>query len=285
MWFGAKQDTANRKRRSGPPEPGRRARGLPAVPRAAWIPAAILAGLGVAAFLVWFIGASLFWQNPKFTIRTISVQIEGNVLTPPLVREYTGLKEGQNLFAFSIGKITRSFLEKSHITKSISIHRKLPGTIVINIRERVPVARLGRGGSLATDVEGRTFALRAGAREFPVISGCSDANLKPGIDTDQAVRNALLALDTCHRSKAGGQVHIASIDVSDKEVLELYLAAGERVRLSWTDMGKTTEAGRRELEKKMNHLADVLRASEERGRKIVNLDLTYGDQYVPAQEY
>ena len=50
-------------------------------------------------------------------------------------------------------------------------------------------------------------------------------------------------------------------------------------------MDKTTEAGRQELVRKMNHLADILRASEERGRKIVNLDLTYGDNYVPAQEY
>lgn len=285
MLFGKKKDTENRKRKTGIPEPGRRARGLPGIPKPAWILLGAIAGIALALFLAWRTGAALFWENPRFNIKTVTIQVEGKTMTPALIREYAGVREGQNLFSFPIGRIRKSFLEKSHITKSISIHRKLPDTLVIAVREREPIARIGRGSSLAADAEGRIFTLRLGARDLPLINGSSDRNLKPGIDADQPVRNALLVLETCHRSKAGGQIHIDSLDVSDKEAVELYLTAGERIRVAWTGMDKTTEAGRQELAKKMNHLADILRASEERGRKIVNLDLTYGDNYVPAQEY
>ena len=285
MWFAKKQDAESKKRRTGIPEPGRRARGLPGIPKPTWIVLGLIAGVSLVLYLVWFIGASLFWDNPRFNIKTISIQLEGKTLTPALIREYSAVREGQNLFSFPIAKVRKSFLEKSHITKSISIHRKLPDTVVITVREREPIARIGRGSSLAADKEGRTFALRMGSRELPSINGGRDRNLKPGIDVDQPVRNALLVLDACHRSKSGGQIHIDSLDVSDKEAIELYLTAGERIRLAWAGMDKITDAGIQELDRKITHLADILRASEERGRKIVNLDLTYGDQYVPAQEY
>jgi hypothetical protein len=42
---------------------------------------------------------------------------------------------------------------------------------------------------------------------------------------------------------------------------------------------------RQKVEHKLVTLASALRASEERGRRLVNLDLTFSDQYIPAQEY
>jgi hypothetical protein len=42
---------------------------------------------------------------------------------------------------------------------------------------------------------------------------------------------------------------------------------------------------RHKAEQKLMRLASALRASEERGRRLVNLDLTFSDQYIPAQEY
>lgn len=285
MWFGRKQASTNKKQRTGPPEPGRRAKGLPVIPKAVWLPLGVIIALVLAVLLVLQIGAWLFWENPRFTIRTITIQVDGKVLTPALIRDYTGVKEGQNLFAFNIRKISSNLIRNSPNAKLIAIHRKLPDTLVITVQERQPVVRIGRQSDLAADVEGKTFLFRTGSRDLPVVTGCATDNFKKGVDVDQAVRNAILVIETCHRSKAGGDVHVASIDVSDKEALELYLAGGERIRLAWTDMARNTEAGAREVAKKLAHLADVLRAAEERGRKIANLDLTYGDQYVPAQEY
>ena len=267
-----------------PREP--RAGGKTAVPKIAWVPMAALVALVLMAWLVWKTGEWLFWGNPDYTLRKLVVQVEGQVITSNHVREYTGLREGTNLFALNLGQVRSDFLKKTPIAKSIVIQRRLPDTAIVTVIERVPLARLGRGSSMGVDREGYVFSLRSGTREFPVISGSADTAVRLGSRVDASALNAIEALDACNRIKAGEQVKIASIDVSSKECLDLYLAAGERVRLAWSGMGQPmTSDMRQELEKKLTYLAAVLRVAEERGRRVVNLDLTYGDQYVPAQEY
>ena len=290
MWFRGKDGKAeNDARRSGPNARPREPRkgGRRALPKIAWVPLAALAGLALAAWLVWKMGGWLFWGNADYTLRKLIVQVDGQVITANHVREYTGLREGTNLFALNLGQIRADFLKKTPLAKSIVIQRRLPDTAIVTVVERIPLARLGRGSSQGVDRDGYVFSLRSGSREFPVITGGSiESAVRLGARVDQPVLNAIEALEACNRAKAGEQVKIASIDVSAKEYLDLYLAAGERVRLAWAGMGQPmTPDMHQELEKKITYLAAVLRAAEERGRRVVNLDLTYGDQYVPAQEY
>jgi cell division septal protein FtsQ len=292
MWFGSKgrgsedNDRRGGSSRSAARPRDRRAGHGPALPRIAWVPLAVLAGLGLMALLVWKTGEWLFWGNPAYVIKKLTVHVEGQVITPAHIRDYTGLREGTNLFAVNLGRVHADFLQKTPLAKSIVIQRQLPDTVIVNVVERVPLARLGRWGSMGVDREGYVFPLRSGTREFAVITGCAEGNMKPGARVDQQVLDALETLDACNRIKAGEQIKIASIDVSSKEYLDIYLAAGERVRLAWPGLGQpTTPEARQVLEKKVTSLASILRASEERGRRVVNLDLTYGDQYVPAQEY
>lgn len=285
MWFGKKQDAENRKRRQGPPEPVKRRGPYPLIPKAAWMPAAVIATLALAATLVWLLGGWLFWENPHFAIRTITVHLEGTMMTPAEIRNTISVKEGQNLFAFNIRKTANAFLKATPLAKSITLHRQLPDALVISVQERIPIARIGRWSALAVDADGHTFKLRAGSRDFPVIVGCSETNLHAGVEVDQPVRNAILVIDTCHRTRGASMIHIASVDVTDRNAVELYLAAGERIKVGWQDMSQTTDADITELKGQITNLANALRASEERGKKIVNLDLTFGANYVPAQEY
>lgn len=292
MWFGNKgRRPEDNDRRSSSSKSTARPRDHKAghglmLPRFAWISLAILAGLGLLAFLVWKTGEWLFWGNPAYTIKHMTVHVEGQVITPAHIRDYTGLREGINLFAVNLGRVRDDYLRKQPISKSIVIQRQLPDTIIVNVVERVPLARLGRGGAMGVDRDGYVFPLRSSTREFAVITGCAEGNLRSGTRVDLQVQSALETLDTCNRIKATEQVRIASLDVSSKEYLDIYLAAGERVRLAWPGLGQPmTPEARLILEKKMTTLASILRAAEERGRRVVNLDLTYGDQYVPAQEY
>lgn len=285
MWFGKKQSTRNEKRRQGPPEPGKRSRPVPAIPKAAWIPIAGIVAVALTAYIIWLIGALLFWENPQFSIKTISITLEGSMITRTEIHNNIGVKEGQNLFSFNIRKMANAFLKATPLAKSILIHRQLPDTLVIKVQERIPVAKIGRGSALAADIDGHTFKLRANNRDFPIISGCAETNLHPGIEVDQAVKNAILAIDVCRQTRGSDMIRVASADVSAKDSIELYLAAGERVKVGWKDMSKVTDANIKELHDQISRLATAMRASEERGKKIVNLDLTYGGQYVPAQEY
>ncbi len=292
MWFGnkgrgSKEGDRRDSSSKAVPRPRDRRSGHGAIlPRIAWVPLAGLAGLLLLSFLVWKTGEWLFWGNPAYTLRKLTIHVEGQVITPLDIRNDTGLCEGTNLFALSLGQVRTRFLQKRPVAKSIVIQRKLPDTVIVNVVERVPLARLGRGSLYGVDREGYVFPLRSSTREFPVITGSAEGNLRPGSRVDQQVLGAIETLDACNRLKAGEQVKIASVDVSSKEYLELYLAAGERIRLGWPGLGQAmTPEAREILEKKITNLASILRASEERGRRVVNLDLTYGDQYVPAQEY
>jgi cell division protein FtsQ len=285
MWFGKKQSTKNEKRRQGPPVPGKRSRPIQDIPKAAWMPVAGIAAVALAGYIIWLTGSLLFWENPKFAIKTISINLEGSMITRTEIRDSIGVKEGQNLFSFNIRKMGNAFLKATPLAKSISIHRQLPDTLVIKVQERIPVARIGRWSALASDIEGHTFKLRANNRDFPIISGCAETNLHPGIEVDQAVKNAILAIDACRQTRGTDMIRVASADVTSKDSIELYLAAGERIKVGWKDMSKISDADIKELHEQIAHLANAMRASEERGKKIVNLDLTYGGQYVPAQEY
>ncbi len=235
--------------------------------------------------LTWKLGAVLFWENPKYSIQKIEIHVEGSTITPAHVREYMRIGEGTNLFSSNLYSLRSDFLRKAPIAKSVKLQRHLPDTLMIEVVERIPLARLGRWGTLAVDREGFVFNLRAGGRDYPVITGYTDSNLKPGAKVDQSVLNALEIIDICNRTKLGEQVKIASLEVGPKDHLEMYLAAGERIKVGWENMDQKIPDLRQKAEHKLVTLASALRASEERGRRLVNLDLTFTDQYIPAQEY
>ncbi len=290
MWFGRKQGARNGKTgkeslfESAPRVGGVRRKPFP-IPPAATVPAAILAGLALLALAGWWLAGWLFWNNPDYTLKTLTIRINGQSITPQVVRELTGLSEGTNLFAMSLSRAQAQFLKKKPEVKSIVLQRQLPDAVIIEVSERVTVARLGRWGSCGVDRDGWVFPVKAGGRELPVISGCSDASLRPGARADRAVLNGIDALDACNRSRAGERIRIASIDVANTSYIELYLAAGERIKLAWAGMGTPAPEARAALDHKLEQLSNALRISEERGRRLVNLDLTFHDQYVPAQEY
>ena len=257
----------------------------PPLPKAVWIPLAGLLAASLGAWLTWEAAALLFWENTDYTIKKMEVHVDGPTITGNHVREYMGVSEGTNLFAMSLRDMRMNFLKKTPIAKSVILQRRLPDGLIVDVVERAPLARLGRWGSLAVDREGAVFSLRAGSREYPVISGCAAENLKPGARVDQNVLNAIEIVDICNRSKVGEHVKIASLDISPKQYLELYLSAGERIKIAWENMDQPDPESRAKIEHKLWSLAAALRASEERGKRLVNLDLSFTDQYVPGQEY
>lgn len=289
MWFNKEAGTADKPRRNDPDKINtrrdQRLNGKQPLPKIVWLPILGLLAVGLGALLTWKMAGALYWNNPDYTIHKLDIHIEGNTITPAHVREYMKIGEGTNLFAFKLRTLRSDFIRKATITKSVKIQRHLPGRLTIEVVERTPIARLGRWGILALDREGFVFPLRAGGRDYPVITGYADTGVKAGGRVDQTAMNAIELIDICNRSKLGKQIKIASIDVADKSRLEMCLTAGERIKIGWEGMAQRPADIRQKAEHKLVILASALRASEERGRRLVNLDLTFSDQYIPAQEY
>ncbi len=244
----------------------------------------------LAAFLSWWLvreaGAMWFWRNPRFLIRSLDIRVAGRTITDRHVREYMGLSEGTNLFSFNMRRAHDEFCARTPVVRSVVMERRLPDTLSIEVRERTVMARIGRSPAWGVDREGWLFPLRAIPRDLPVLTGLPEGRLKAGVRLEPRVTSALDIIETCNRTRLGDDIRIASIDVRSPEFLELSLAGGERVRLAWTGMEQpATPESLAALERKLQVLAQALRAAELRGRRIANLDLTFTDQYIPAQEY
>jgi len=179
-----------------------------------------------------------------------------------------------------------ALLKKVPRIKSAEFARRLPGELSITIHERLPVARLQMNAyCLMVDREGYILGTSSGSKNLPVIFGHELSGLRPGVQLgEQKIMRALDVLTVCNTTPVGNYVKTKSIDVSKADVLELALADGEKVKLSWTGMDQEFPASRDSLENKLTRLAESLRSAAARGKKIASIDLTVENNF-PAQEY
>jgi hypothetical protein len=193
--------------------------------------------------------------------------------------------EGVNLFAVDIGRIREEFMRAVPSLKTMAIARVLPDTVAVEVSERLPIARLGRWKPMGIDREGYVYHLRSGARELPQIAGYFDKELRPGTRAQGMILSAIELLDVCNMTQFEYPIRVESIDISSGEYLDVRLIGGERIRLTWEGMEAATPDARESLIAKLARLARALKSAATRGKRIAQLDLTFGDQYVPAQEY
>jgi len=233
------------------------------------VPAVIAA----ASVLLWFgvcmAGRLLFSSNDRFRIVNLEIK-EGEVITGDLIREYTRISEGMNLFEFDIGNIRDAFLRRSPNVKSMEISRYLPDTLKIEVVERTPLARIGWRGHLVTDREGFVFGFRSGLRGLPVITGYRARNLRPGRRVGGMALAALEVLDACDNPTLG--INVESVETGNADYLVLRLSDRKSVKLSWDKMGRMTRESRRLLRGKLGRLARTLQS--EHGRRLTKIDAT-----------
>jgi len=232
--------------------------------------------------LAWFglklVGRVLFSGNDRYTITSLEIRDTGSIARF-FIRERKGIKEGTNLFGFSARKTRREFLQQRYAAKykSMDITRRLPGTLVVSVVERTPMARLGSRGRLVVDTEGCVFGLKPSARGLPVISGYRDKGLKPGDRVSGAALSALQVLEACDDPRLS--IRVRSIDVSRKEHLAVYLHPGSKARgfrLSWKGMGKRGAKSEENLRLKLRRVKQTLAMGKTRGHSM--LDATFDDK-------
>lgn len=249
------------------------------------IPLILIALVGTLWWVGITAGRALFTHNPRFTLRHLQIQAGGPMITEAHVRDYLGIAEGTNLFCIDIAALREEFLRKTPSVKSMTINRKLPDTLEIQISERVAVARIGRFKPLGIDPEGYVYHLRSPARELPMIDGFYDATLRPGAQAGGMFRCALQVIEACNKGAYNPALRVESIDISNGEYLDLRLVNGERVRLAWEHMNENSDPSNRRLNAKLEQLSAVLRTTAGRGKRVALADLTFTEDYVPVQEY
>ena len=250
----------------------------------------MLSGLTACGILIWVgtlsLGRLLFRQNDLFRIRDIKIECNGDIITPKHIIEYARLSEMKHLFAANIEEIRDQLLMKVPRLKAVEIKRRLPGELIIRVRERVPMAQLKVNHYYLTlDCEGYVLGKMTGSKTIPILVGYKLPGIRPGVQLSAVgVRNALEVLDVCQTTPIGQRVRIVSIDVRNAQALDLRLANGERVMLAWTNMGDLSSLARQHLEQKLARLAESLKSAAHRSKRIAWIDMTLENNF-PAKEY
>ncbi|MCK5529426.1 MAG: FtsQ-type POTRA domain-containing protein [Kiritimatiellae bacterium] len=225
--------------------------------------------VGLLAGSRWIV-AKLYSRNSTFVIKHI--EIKGSLMmSPALVREYTKLDEGLNLFAINIKQIRNDFLRRSPSVKFMDISRDLPDTLEINIIERIPLAKLGKRGPLVVGRYGMIFVFKGPTSQLPVLWGYDSRRARPGVKVFGIAQAALETLRAIDEDPSLG-LDVARVNVSHKDHLFLHLTDGKVIKLAWNDMGMQTDISQQELLKVLDKVSIALHSK--RGMNLILLDAT-----------
>lgn len=224
-------------------------------------------------FLGWFLVQRMFMENEMFTVRQVNIA-GGKVLSEDMIREYTRISEGSNIFEFEINRIRRDILSRAKNVRDIQICRKLPCEVDIVVTERVPLARLGHDGNLVVDIDGCVFAARAGLTELPVLKGYRGGRMVPGNRLDGMSLPALTLLETL-RFELKDEIDVRMVAVDDPEKITIFLHDGRSADLSWNAMMEGGDESKRSL---ISKLGKMMRALQD--PRPAHFDSTFEDRII-----
>lgn len=173
------------------------------------------------------IGTSIYIiLSPLFNITEINVSGNSKLTSQDIIN-LSQIETGINTFKISFKKVTELLKQEPYI-ESVNIERKLPNTININVKERVPTYMLEfANGFVYMNNQGYMLEISETALEVPIIVGFETPveNISPG---SRLIIEDLEKLETVLKiveSAKSNDVYnlITSIDISDGNNFILYL--------------------------------------------------------------
>ena len=165
--------------------------------------------------------------SPIFNIKNINV-INNNIIPSDTIISLSGLKTEENIFKFYKGNVIKKIKENPYV-ESIEIHRKLPATIEIDVKERVATYNIDYMGKYAyINNQGYILEISEDSKNMPVIQGIEtdEEEMTPGnrlnnddlISLEQVIKIMNVAKDY------GLDGQVTTIDISDKNNYSIYLS-------------------------------------------------------------
>lgn len=164
------------------------------------------------------------------------------------VLDASGLKTGGNLYFLNKFDVKETIFAKLPYVEEVKINRKLPDTLLIEVRECKAVAGVESGGVWLISDEGKLLELVDAAPEgCPLIQGMELADPVPAHPMEPGEKAAYRAnvVLTLLRAAEERQMraNIGSIDISDDTALNFTYLWRFTVRIPWTaDMGYKLES-------------------------------------------
>ncbi|MFO1488654.1 MAG: FtsQ-type POTRA domain-containing protein [Verrucomicrobiota bacterium] len=262
--------------------------------RLAAISLGVVFGTLFGLYAVWRLGEwtldQLVYDNKSFAIQQVDVHTDG-VISPEQLRQWTGVRPGQNLLALDLARVKHD-LENWPMIKSASVERVLPETLRVRVVEREPVAQVTvlqprEGGGIdqrifyldaeafvlqPLDPRQRAVPLGQASDQLPAITGLNPMELQPGrrLESVQLLA-ALRLIAEFEQSPMGGLVDLRRIDVSAPQVLVVNTVQGSEITFAQDN-----------FEKQLARWWKVHEQCVHDSKSIASLDLAVSD-YLPLR--
>ena len=224
-------------------------------------------------------GSVLAWRfittSPTFALRAVNVNGADRATESALVK-LGGITLGTNLFVLDTRAIERSISSHPWV-KQVSVRRRVPSTLSIEVTEHTPVAMMSLGDLYLVNSEGEPFK-RVQASEpidLPLLTGVEREEVVAHREESlAAVRQTIAVIDSYSQSPASKGHPLSEVHV-DESGVTLVTSSGEEIRMG--------EGG---VPEKLERLARVRRelASRQLTAALIRLDNRARPNWVTVQQ-
>lgn len=216
---------------------------------------------------------SYFLSAPYFEIKETSVR-GLKELTEKDVLSLAEIKPGQNILAVNVDVLARRVAVNPWI-KNVYVGREFPNRIVVDVRERTPIALVKQDGDFyLMDSDGIVFKKLAQGDEV-------DLAIITGINIEDKTKSKLLS-DTISLLKvfSGSNLYSFLGAISETHIDEVFGLS------LLTDKGLSLKMGMNDFERKLRKLALVMNDREKRGinNNYLNVDLADAEKITISQK-
>ena len=189
------------------------------------------------------IAVTAFSLSSFFTVDTIDVQ--GNkYFTDEEISNMAHASTGQNIiYKLNKGNML-NYLEKNPYIEEARVYRKLPSTIVINVKERIQIAALTYGDQfLIIDNKGTLLRITKTKPKLTIVTGFKVKKLKLGEPVEVNSPDLFKELLSLLKSMEAGDVYFTKINIT-----ELFITANVYdslvVKSKYKDLKDNIDKGR-----------------------------------------
>lgn len=213
---------------------------------------------------------ALFLRHPYFALRDIQVVTDSDRTRPEEIVQLLHLRKGQSLWAVSLKEV-RDQVERDPRVESASARREFPHRLILDVRERRPVAIVVLDHLYYADGHGVLFKRigRHDPADYPVLTGLSQKGLEEG--------------DEDTRSEIGRCIEFLQLYREENlpfPISEVRVERGEGITFFLRDHPLRVKVGIGYWSERLRKLTRVMAVWDKRESEISSIDLSFSRQAI-----
>ncbi len=246
-----------------------------AVRRLLVVAAIVLVGGGVACWgaAIGFRALRSIWLE-QFRVQDSAIDVivttPGVNVIPEIITFHFGLTNGANLATIPYQEKSRELIARNPNIRSISIERRLPRRVIIDVKEREPAVRIvaakgTESAGLVADYDGVVFRTFKAPSQLPVMRESAETRHTPGQHLEGHAYAALQLVHVLADAAEGksdapelAALRVREINTSKKDYLLVTLDDYSTAEIAWDRMGEESEIAQKSLHRQLLHLSQAI---------------------------